>query len=135
MDYDDDEPTTVEPDGDQLTLEPLKLPSGGSVSFHDPENLNGKDVRWLRKALDAAGGGSATNQLYERAMVLLIEAWDIPYRPGMRIPRHDKSNNKAESVERLRARDLRAIERHLSPLLKKITRGADPDGDEDNDPS
>lgn len=129
MDTEDD---TTEPTYDRLTLETLKLPSGGWVSFNDPEDLTGNDVRRLRKALDAEGQGSSTNNFYEQAMVLLIADWDIPGKPGLVIPRHDKSQ-KQQSSGKLSARDLRAIEKHLAPTLKSLA-GGDEEDDDDQSP-
>jgi len=120
---------TETPAYEPLRLERLTLPSGGWVSFNDPEDLTGRDVRKIRKALDADGQGTATNNFYETAMVMLIAAWEIPYAPGLKLPCYDKSN-KQESTGSLKARDLRAIERHLSPVLAQLAGGGDTDEDD-----
>ena len=127
MEQEDNENQAYEP----LTLERLTLPSGGWVSFSDPEDLTGKDIRRLRKATDADGQGTATNNFYEAAMVMLIDEWSIPYNAGLRVPKYDRSN-KQESTGALKARDLRAIEKHLQPVLLVLTRG---DDDEEGDDS
>jgi hypothetical protein len=133
-DYEDDVRPGV-PDYEPLTIPRLLLPGGGWVTFTDPEDLTGKDVKRLRKALDAPGNGTATNQLFETAMALLVDGWEIPGKPGLRIPRYDKSG-KGESTNALTARQLRTIEKHMNPVLKKITGGdADDDADDDNTPT
>lgn len=116
-----------------LTLERLVLPSGGWVSFADPEDLTGADVKRLMKALDAEGQGTAANQFYDAGMALLVEAWELSYAPGLQVPKYaakNKAAGKSNPSDRLTARDYRAICTHLSPVLKELTRGGDDEDDE-----
>lgn len=129
MDPEDmDETPAYEP----LALERLVLPSGGWVSFADPEDLMGADVKRLMKALDAEGQGTAANQFYDVGMTLLVEAWELPYAPGLQVPKYavkNKAAAKSSPTDKLTARDYRAICAHLSPVLKELTRGSDEDDD------
>jgi len=127
MDDLDLEQDAPEQEDDRLTLARLDLPGGGYVTFRDPEELSGRDVKKLRKALDAPGAGSAANLLYETAMVLLIEHWEIPGKPQLRTPQRDP-----KASDQLTHRQFRAIEKHLNPVVKTITRGAE-DSEDDGD--
>lgn len=125
MDHEDDNPE-FEP----LRLERLVLPSGGWVSFADPEDLMGADVKRLMKALDAEGQGTAANEFYDVGMTLLVEAWELPYASGLQVPKfaaRNKAAGKSSPSDKLTARDYRAICTHLSPVLKELTRGGDED--------
>jgi len=122
------EPDAPEQEDDRLALARLDLPGGGYVTWRDPEELSGRDVKRLRKALDAPGVGSATNLLYETAMVLLIDHWEIPGKPQLRTPQRDP-----KASDQLTHRQFRAIEKHLKPVVKTITRGADEDEETDDE--
>lgn len=125
---DDDEAGT--PAYVPLTIAPLALPSGGTVQFRDPEELTGKDMKALRKALDVVGVGSATTEMFETAYKLLVDAWDIPGRPNLRTPRYDgKQGATGHATDYLTARDLRALENHVKPVIKEITKGSDEEDD------
>lgn len=123
-----DEATEYEP----LQLERLTLPAGGWVSFNDPEDLTGADVKRLVKALDADGQGTAANQFYDAGMELLIAGWEIPYAPGLQIPayaRRNKAGAKTSPTDKLSARDYRTIVNHIKPVLRELTRGQDDEDD------
>lgn len=128
-DLEDNEAPAFEP----LTLERLVLPSGGWVAFADPEDLTGADVKRLMKALDAEGQGTAANQFYDAGMMLLVDAWELPYAPGLQVPKHaarNKAAAKSSPTDKLTARDYRLICAHMKPVLKELTRGGDDEDDE-----
>lgn len=117
-----------------LTIERLVLPSGGWVSFVDPEDLTGGDIKRLIKALDAEGQGTAANQFHDAGMALLVDAWQIPYNMGLQVPKfaaRNKSGSKKPPSDELTARDYRALVDHIKPVLKELTRGSN--GDEDDE--
>jgi len=103
----------------------LTLPSGGTVEFIDLDDLTGADVHALRRGIkQAEGEGQVSNNLYSTAMQIAIKGWDIPYLADPRPPLMNQS-----AWKKLRARDLRAIEHALEPVLKLARpSAADDDG-------
>lgn len=95
------------------------LPSGGSVTLLGEDELTGRDLRVIRKAMDLDGAGTITNELYARAMTALITAWELPYRESLDIPSRLKDPNIA--YELLKLTDLRTIERKVDAFLQEIT--------------
>jgi hypothetical protein len=131
-DLEDNETPQYEP----LTLERLVLPSGGWVSFVDPDDLTGADIKRLVKALDAEGRGTAENNLYDTALVLLVDAWEVDYAPGLQPPRYAARNKAAGNqnpADKLKARDYRALVDHIKPVLRELTRGQN-NGEDDDAP-
>lgn len=106
-------------------IPPLTLPSGGTVEFVDLDDLTGADVHALRKAIrQEDGAGEVTNKLFLVAMRIGIKSWNVPYLADPRTPEANEA-----AWKRLKARDLRAIERALDPVLAL----ARTTGDEDED--
>lgn len=108
---------------DETKIDDLTLPSGGTVSFNSLDDLTGKDLRRLRAARDAEGNGTFYNTMTQTALELLVNDWQIPGK-DLRTPRYDKN-----AADRLSARDLVAIERHIVPQVLKLVG----DGDEDTE--
>ncbi|HEX5997270.1 MAG TPA: hypothetical protein VFY84_19190 [Jiangellales bacterium] len=113
---------------DPYAIPPLVLPSGGKVRFHPTSVATTKDVRYLRRARDAEGAGSFFNDLMERAMRLLIEEWEIPGRPTLRVPKYDP-----KATESLIGHDLIKIEKHLTPFVMDMIGDDRPKADQGED--
>lgn len=134
-----DEPTEpTEQDiieADPYHIEPLALPSGGMVEFWNANELTGGELRKLRGVVKLANGeGAVSNDLAGMAITLLVSRWTgvcaAPQRGSSGqgksldfIPSRDPS-----ALDKLRASDLSALERHLDPIVRLLTRGP---GDED----
>jgi hypothetical protein len=122
-------------EADPYHIEPLALPSGGMVEFFNANDLTGGELRKLRAVVKLANGeGAVSNDLSGMAITLLVSRWTEVYAapqrgsstPGRRldnIPLRDPS-----ALDKLRASDLSALERHLDPVVRLLTRGP---GDED----
>lgn len=101
---------------DTSQIPALTLPSGGTVEFVDLDDLTGADVAALRRTIATADtGGETTNKLYQAAMVVAVKTWDIPY---LEDPRTPQANPRAWA--KLKARDLKAIEGALTPVLDLV---------------
>jgi len=94
-------------------IDPLTLPSGGTVEFIDLDDLTGEDLHAIRAVIAQKDtGGQTTNKLMREAMRVGIKTWDIPYLADPRTPEANEA-----AWKKLRARDLNAIEGALAPLL------------------
>lgn len=75
--------------------EPVALPSGATVTLSDPEDLTGNDFKALAKFAGAAvklgPDGDTDNATIDMSAgldtidliaTMMIEAWDVPYKPG-----------------------------------------------------
>lgn len=99
-----------------MLVDRIDLPTGngGYVEFVDEDDLTGGDLHALRKTMrQEDGGGEITNQFYRAAMIVAIKSWGVPYL-AERDPRIPQANPAA--WKHLKARDLAAIERALTPL-------------------
>lgn len=114
----------------------LDLPSGGHVTFVDPEDLTGDDQRRVIAGVkaDMAQGiqlGMAMDFLTGTAC-MLIESWTIPYKAGApREPADEPwplpSTNPAV-LGKLKLRDYRAIQDAVEPAVRLLfPRQASPD--------
>lgn len=114
-------------------IPPLTLPSGGTVEFVDLDDLTGADVHALRKTIKMQDtAGETTNALFVEAMRIGIKTWDVPYLADPRTPEANPA-----AWKRLKARDLRAIESALEPVMEFIRppKVADPGDDEPGSPT
>lgn len=91
----------------------------GWVEFVDPDDLSRADVKRLRKAAGSSENeGQASNAFFDEALAMLVASWEVPGRPDMQLPRH---NPKA--VDGIPATFSSALETHIRPYLKTLTRG------------
>lgn len=114
-------------------IPPLTLPSGGTVEFVDLDDLTGADVHALRKTIKQEdSAGETTNALFKEAMRLGIKTWDVPYLPDPATPQGNPA-----AWKKLKARDLRAIETALEPLMEfvRAPKPVDPGDDEPGSPT
>jgi len=101
---------------DTSQIPPLTLPSGGTIEFVDLDDLTGADVHAMRRTIAQADtGGETTNKLFIEAMRIGIKTWDIGYLADPRTPEANPA-----AWKRLKARDLRALEQALEPLLDLV---------------
>lgn len=97
----------------------------GWAEFVDIEDLTRREIKFLRKAAGSSENeGDATNNFFDEALRILVEKWEVPGRPGMKLPKHD-----AKGVDGIPATFSAALEAHIRPHLKKLTRS---DGGEDD---
>lgn len=118
---------------DTSQIPALTLPSGGTVEFVDLDDLTGADVHALRRTIKQEdSSGETTNQLFIEAMRLAIKTWDITYLADPRTPEANPA-----AWKKLRARDLRAIEAALEPVLEfmRPPKAADPGDDAPGSPT
>ncbi len=105
-------------------MEPITLPSGGTVEFLDIDDLTGGDLQAMRRSIRSADeAGETSNALMAKAIEICVKSWDIP---GLADPRIPKDNPSA--IRKLRLRDLLALERAVQPVIKLITDAATDDG-------
>jgi hypothetical protein len=107
------------PPADPFMIEPLLLPSGAKVAFRSMAKLTADNVRWLRGVDDREGNMIMYNEVNRRAMVLLIDSWNLTAPSGrpIPIPREDRQNNWLKQVG---AFDFTAIERHLREPVQRL---------------
>lgn len=104
-------------DGTQLGN--LTLPSGGTVEFHDLDDLTGGDVQAIRRTINQQdSAGETSNALQAKACAVLIKTWDVPYLADPRTPEANPS-----ALRKLRFKDLLALETHIAPVLNMIREG------------
>jgi hypothetical protein len=105
----------------ETQLPRLELPSGADawVEFGDLDDLTGHDLHELRKQIRAEdSAGETTNALYRKAIELLVRTWSVPYLADPRTPQANPA-----AWKRLKLRDLRALERHVEPVLALMREG------------
>lgn len=105
----------------------------GWVRLVPEEEITGRDIRHVRKALNEARGGTGdlSNATFTNACQVRIAAWNIPYRTGpanagLPIPRHDPM-----ALDLLWADDYDALERLLTRWAMDIV-NFDPNDRGDN---
>ena len=97
-------------------IPPLTLPSGGTVEFVDLDDLTGTDVHAMRRAIATADtAGETINKMYIEAMRIGVKTWNVPYLSDPRTPEANPA-----AWKRLKARDLKALEAALEPLLSFV---------------
>lgn len=94
----------------------------GWVEFRDLEDLTRREIKFLRKAAGSGEGneGVASNNFFDEALKILVEKWEVPGLPNLRLPKHD-----IKAVDGIPALFSAALEAHISPYLKRLTRAAD----------
>jgi hypothetical protein len=103
---------------DPYAIEPLALPSGGKVTFRSLAKLTGEDIRWIRGVDDKDGQMVFWNEMQRRAMVKLVDSWDLQTSTGRPLPLPREKNSPY--AKDLMAFDLVAIERHLAEPLNRL---------------
>lgn len=100
----------------------------GWVQLVPEDEITGRDIRHVRKALNEArkGTGDLSNATFTNACQVRISAWSIPYRSGpakegLTIPRHDPL-----VLNELWADDYTAIEQLITRWAMNIV-NFDPD--------
>lgn len=90
------------------------------VTFHDPQLMSGKHIHALRTALGSSeNNGTATNAFMLLACKLLVEAWEIPTKPNLQLPKYDKKDAWPSSVP---GGFMVKLELHMSPYLEFLTK-------------
>jgi hypothetical protein len=98
----------------------------GWAEFVDPEDLSRRDIKALRKAAGSSENeGQAAHSFFDEALVILVSAWEVPGLPNARLPRHD-----AKGLDSIPATFSAALENHLRPHIKALTRGNSEETDE-----
>lgn len=108
----------------------------GWVQLVAEDEITGRDIRHVRKALNEAreGTGSLSNATFTNACQVRISAWHIPYRSGpagagLPVPRHDPL-----ALNELWADDYTAIERLLTRWAMDIVNFNPDDKGDDGEP-
>lgn len=102
----------------------------GWATFRHPDNLSGKDWQRLREAVAGHENlGKGANAFMQEALGILIDAWEVPGKPGLAIPRGNQSAN----LQQAPARMLASMERHIQPYLDFIRDGDE--NEEEQDPT
>ena len=98
----------------------------GWAEFKDLEDLTRREIKFLRKAAGSGDGneGVSSNNFFDEALKILVVKWEVPGIPGAKLPVHDP-----KGVDSIPALFSAGLESHISPYLKRLTRGTD---EEDN---
>lgn len=85
----------------------IDLPSGGWALLSDPDEMTGKERRYLRESINQmrTGMGDLYNDLLYRALAVRVVAWEIPGKPNWPLP-----HTGVMAIERIRAKDLEVLE-------------------------
>jgi hypothetical protein len=94
----------------------------GWVEFIDYDQLTGKDYRKIRAAEAGDGRGEQINNITLATAEVMIDSWDVPTRPDMRVPRYDRA-----ALDRLAVRDLYVLEKTLLRMATRILEGNEDD--------
>ena len=93
----------------------------GWAEFVDLDDLTRRDIKILRKAVGSSDNeGDATNNFMDEALRILIEAWDVPGKPDVTLPRYDRTGKATDGIP---ATFSAALEKHFRPYLMRLTRG------------
>lgn len=110
-------------------IDPIKLPSGGRVTFKDLDDLTGRDFMELTAQISS----DAVSTIMTAAPVLaakLITSWEIPYDARLPIPTAKGGQN---SLGQLTIKDMRKITSAVIPLVKELLMSEDEDSPEGKD--
>lgn len=93
----------------------------GWAEFVDLEDLSRRDIKALRKAIGSTENtGEAAHTFLDQALIILVSAWEVPNKPDARLPRH-----APKDLDSIPATFGTALENHLRPYIKQLTRGDD----------
>lgn len=100
----------------------LDLPSGGWALLSNPDDMTGKDRRYLRECLNkmSEGMGALYNDMLFRALAVRVIAWEIPGRENWPLP-----HTGLMAIERISARDLDALEGAVREWARQTSGVAD----------
>lgn len=135
--------TPITPPSAPAPGEKVNLPSGGWITFHDPEYLTGDDYRQVVGAVRANAadmneqsqrGLAMTMDFVHGAMCMLIATWHIPYTPKdtdyppgqVPIPAKDPA-----VLGRLKFQDYNRVMRVAGPLVQPLLDAMNADGSPD----
>lgn len=100
----------------------------GWATFNDLDDLTGSQMRKIRKAAGSSdNNGEAANAFFNEVLGDLVEAWGVPGKPNLTIPRYDK-----KALDSCPATFLAALEKHVKPHLDFMSNakdGKDDDGE------
>lgn len=97
----------------------------GWATFGELDDLSGFQMRKMRKAAGSSdNGGEAANAFFGEVLGFLIEDWEVPGKPDLRIPARD---NKA--LDSCPATFLAALEKHVKPHLKFMEQRGEDNGE------
>ena len=97
----------------------------GWAEFVDLDDLSRRDIKALRKAIGSSENeGQATHSFMDEALVILVSAWEVPGKPDAKLPKH-----APKDLDAIPATFGTALENHLKPHIKALTRGADTEDD------
>lgn len=97
----------------------------GWATFGDLDDLTGFQMRKIRKAAgSSANEGEAANNFFGEVLADLVEAWEVPGKPDLPIPKRDP-----KAVDRCPARFLAALEKHVRPHLAFMTERGEDNGE------
>jgi hypothetical protein len=105
-----------------MQIPDLTLPSGGTVTFLDPEDMLGRDVEAMIAAIrrEKSETGQAMD-LIQAGACMLIAAWSIPYAVGQpKVPSEDAwplPRDNPALLGLLSARDYRRLIEVVSPAM------------------
>jgi hypothetical protein len=108
-----------------MKIPDLTLPSGGVVSFLDPEEMLGTHVQAMISAVrrESSETGQAMD-LVQAAACMLIESWSIPYAVGKPKEPADQPwplpTEQPAMLGMLSARDYRSVIEAVSPAIEII---------------
>jgi hypothetical protein len=118
---------------DQFPMPPgaMRLPSGGWAQLRPFDDLTGRDIRVIRRALNAEGTGDILGGALAAGIGAVVCDWQIPNRPQLELPTREPS----KVLDRLPARDLLALEAHVRPFVEQILGKEDKGKADEPDPS
>jgi hypothetical protein len=115
------------PPADPFAIEACLLPSGGKVYFRSLATVTGEDLRWIRSVDDKGGNLALYGEMMGRAMIKLVDSWDLTTPSGRPVPLPREKNSPYDRL--ISAFDLAALERHLRKPLDLLLNDADADSE------
>lgn len=93
-----------------MKIEDLTLPSGGKITFIDPDDVPAKLYREMRGSVRLGLSAAEMGQImWPLAAMATIETWTLPYRPSGEVT--------TDAIDLLKIRDAKALEYHLKPFV------------------
>lgn len=111
---------TDAPAHDDMPPNATRLPSGGWAILRPLDELTGRDIKTIRRALNGTGTGDIMGAALAAGLAAVVADWQIPGRPQLPLPLHN-----AKSLDALPARDLFALESYVKSVVEQALGSGD----------
>lgn len=120
-----DEKNTDQNQEEPLELERFAWRDGSWVEFIELDRVSRSQIKELRKAFGSSENqGEAGHAGLDKALTILISAWEIAGMPDLQVPKYARQGNPLDKIPALMGA---ALEKHIRPFLRTLREGEDED--------